>query len=415
MGDAGVGYVSLHNCIVSDNLGSWGGGITSDDAATIAKSCLFVGNDTTGGGGAAFGANGTLILANCTMVDNSADADGGAVFSWSTNLIVCNSILWDNGADPIVGSVTVAYCDVQGGYPGLGNIDRDPLFVDPTAGNYHLHRRSPCVNEGDPAFVVSAGETDIDGEQRVQGGFVDIGADETPYWDGDVDQDGDVDHDDFAVLVECLDGPDIVPSPPPPLTLEECLAVFDFDEDGDIDLRDFADFRLREPTVVADIILESRDEYGSVLPPPAYVEDGDWHDSTAKSSAPGLIGLGSRYITYELPNSGTDDATFVPEISTPGLYEVFVTWGTGANCYDALYTIRHQDGETTLLVDQIPEGVPGANANTWVSLGQYRFDAGQNVTTASVNVSEETVSGQPHPEWNQRVYADAARWVFIAR
>ena len=29
--------------------------------------------------------------------------------------------------------------------------------------------------------------------------------------------------------------------------------------------------------------------------------------------------------------------------------------------------------------------------------------------------SEETVSGQPHPEWNQRVYADAARWVFIAR
>ncbi len=224
-----------------------------------------------------------------------------------------------------------------------------------------------------------------------------------------------MDHDDFAVLVECLDGPDIVPSPPPPLTLEECLAVFDFDEDGDIDLRDFADFRLREPTVVADIILESRDEYGSILPPPAYVEDGDWHDSTAKSTAPGLIGLGSRYITYELPNSGTDDATFVPEISTPGLYEMFVTWGTGANCYDALYTIRYQDGETTLLVDQIPEGVPGANANTWVSLGQYQFDAGQSVTTASVNVSEETVSGKPHAGWNQRVYADAARWVFIAR
>jgi hypothetical protein len=58
--------------------------------------------------------------------------------------------------------------------------------------------------------------------------------------------------------------------------------------------------------------------------------------------------------------------------------------------------------------------VPDANANTWVSLGQYRFEAGQSAAAASVNVSEETVSGQPHPSWNQRVYADAAKWVFIA-
>ncbi|MBU0618167.1 MAG: hypothetical protein KKI02_10655, partial [Planctomycetes bacterium] len=414
VGDAGVGYVSLHNCIVSDNLGSWGGGITSNDATTIARNCLLVGNDTTGGGGAAFGIDGTLILANCTMVNNSAVADGGAVYSWSANLIVSNSILWENGVNPIVGSVTVSYCDVQGGYAGLGNIDRDPLFVDSAAGDYHLSRRSPCVNDGDPGSA-PAGETDIDGEPRVQGGFVDIGADETPCWDGDVDHDADVDQDDFAVLVESLAGPDTVPSPPPPWSVEECLAVFDFDEDGDIDLRDFADFRLRESIVVADIILETRDESGSILPPPAYVEDGNWHNSTAKSTAAGLTGFGSHYITYELPNSGTDNATFVPEMPRPGLYEVFVTWGTGANCYDALYTVQHQDGQTTLLIDQIPEGVPDANANTWVSLGQYRFDAGQSSATASVNVSEETVSGKPHPSWSQRVYADAAKWVFISR
>lgn len=413
VGDAGVGYVDLQNCIVSNNLGSWGGGITSDDATTIARNCLFVGNETTGGGGAACGVDGTLILANCTVVNNSAPGDAGAVFSWDANLIVSNSILWENGADAIVGDVTVAHCDVQGGYAGLGNIDRDPLFVDSAAGDYHLSRRSPCVNEGDPAFDVSAGESDIDGGPRVQGGFVDIGADETPYWDGDVDHDGDVDPDDFAVLVECLAGPDAVPLPPPPFSLEECLDAFDFGEDGDIDLRDFAEFRARQPVDLVDIVLESRDEYGSTLPPPAYVEDGNWNNSTAKSTAPGLTGLGSRYIMYDLPNSGTDNATFVPEISAPGLYEVFVTWGTGANCFDALYTIQHQDGQTTLLIDQIPEGVPDANANTWVSLGQYWFDAGQSSATASVNVSEETVSGKPHPSWNQRVYADAARWVFI--
>jgi hypothetical protein len=144
------------------------------------------------------------------------------------------------------------------------------------------------------------------------------------------------------------------------------------------------------------------------------VEDGAWSDSTAKSAASGLTGVGSRFITYELPNTGTDNATFVPEIVAPGLYQIFVTWGTGANCYDAQYTIRHQEDVTTLLVDQIPEGVDGANANTWVSLGQYPFDAGQSAGTGSVNVSEETVSGKPHPSWNQRVYADAAKWVYIS-
>ena len=91
-----------------------------------------------------------------------------------------------------------------------------------------------------------------------------------------------------------------------------------------------------------------------------------------------------------------------------------VTWGTGANCYDARYTIRHDGGQTIVLVDQIPEGAAGANANTWVSLGQYTFEAGQSVATCSVNVSEETVSGKPHSGWNQRVYADAAKWVFLA-
>lgn len=36
------------------------------------------------------------------------------------------------------------------------------------------------------------------------------------------------------------------------------------------------------------------------------------------------------------------------------------------------------------------------------------------VFVTSVNVSEVTVSGKLHPSWNQRVYTDAARSVFIA-
>jgi len=72
----------------------------------------------------------------------------------------------------------VSYCDVQGGWPGEGNIDEDPLFVDPGNGNIHLLSQSPCIDRGDPDFQPGPGETDIDGDPRVINGRVDMGSDE---------------------------------------------------------------------------------------------------------------------------------------------------------------------------------------------------------------------------------------------
>ena len=122
-----------------------------------------------------------------------------------------------------------------------------------------------------------------------------------------------------------------------------------------------------------------------------------------------LPGTGSRFTSYDLPVPGTDNATFVPNVITPARYEVWVTWGLGANCYDAQYTVQHHHGQTPLLVDQDPD----ENANTWVSLGQYWFATGQSGSTCSVNVSEETVSGKPSETWHQRVYADALMLTFV--
>ncbi|MHC4265858.1 MAG: outer membrane protein assembly factor BamB family protein, partial [Planctomycetota bacterium] len=64
-----------------------------------------------------------------------------------------------------------------------GNIDRHPVFVKGSPDfyvdlDYHLQLDSPCIDTGDPN-TVGISSIDIDGDFRVMGGRIDIGADET--------------------------------------------------------------------------------------------------------------------------------------------------------------------------------------------------------------------------------------------
>jgi hypothetical protein len=113
-------------------------------------------------------------------------------------------------------NVTVKYCSVKGDQLavyvqsgtldwGLGNIDADPCLVDPCNGDYHLSAGSPCINAADPNYVIGIGETDIDGQPRVMGSRLDMGADEfaedcnkTP----DLTADGNTNNEDFKILTE---------------------------------------------------------------------------------------------------------------------------------------------------------------------------------------------------------------------
>lgn len=53
----------------------------------------------------------------------------------------------------------------------------DPCFVDADNDDYHLSLNSPCINMGDPNGDYD-GQTDIDGDPRIVGLYVDMGADE---------------------------------------------------------------------------------------------------------------------------------------------------------------------------------------------------------------------------------------------
>jgi hypothetical protein len=44
----------------------------------------------------------------------------------------------------------VNHNNVQDGWPGIGNIDSDPMFVDPEHLDFRLHWGSPCIDAGSP-------------------------------------------------------------------------------------------------------------------------------------------------------------------------------------------------------------------------------------------------------------------------
>jgi len=54
----------------------------------------------------------------------------------------------------------------------------DPILASVAPPNLHLPIGSPAIDAGDPAFATTLGETDIDGQPRISGARVDLGADE---------------------------------------------------------------------------------------------------------------------------------------------------------------------------------------------------------------------------------------------
>jgi hypothetical protein len=111
--------------------------------------------------------------------------------------------VWGNSPWQIERSeAAAAYSDVQGGWPGVDNIDLDPLFVQPGTDNLRLLIGSPCVNAGDNDALPPGVVTDIDGNPRIQGGVVDMGAYECEFdAEAAAAGDSDLDNGEFVILV----------------------------------------------------------------------------------------------------------------------------------------------------------------------------------------------------------------------
>jgi len=198
------------DCVFNGNrAGSVGGVVASWNASTATfVNCTFSGNTAVSGGGAvADRRNANTNLINCTFSGNSGGARGGAVHQESTvALSATNCVFWGNTPEEIYlgdgSTMGITSSVVGGGWPGEGNLDADPLFVDSDGpddvvgtddDDLRLLVDSPCIDAGDNTAVPGSILTDLAGEERFQDvpfiedtgvgapPIVDIGAYEYPY------------------------------------------------------------------------------------------------------------------------------------------------------------------------------------------------------------------------------------------
>jgi len=220
---AGAGGDSTDAFRGTGGQGGAGGGLFCESSVEIVSSLLVGNRSGRGGAGALAGADGQGggiwcvlgLIGHCTIADNvalqqktwvlddtKADVGLGAGVFCSAEMVVTNSILWENAPDQIAGHNCdhVTYCNIEGDacLTGMGNTSADPLFAapgnwvdasdsgmmaeagDPDAvwagADYRLLGASPCIDAGDPEYVAIADEADLEGQPRVSGVAVDLGA-----------------------------------------------------------------------------------------------------------------------------------------------------------------------------------------------------------------------------------------------
>ncbi|WP_420572077.1 InlB B-repeat-containing protein [Kordia sp.] len=142
------------------------------------------------------------ILTNCTITNNSLNGTATTVAGVVTmsrvggtaNLEIYNTIIWNNtlsnGTEQVSvrkwdtqsnpNSVTVANSLASDGFSNWTNtsniVTADPMFNDPSTEDYTLIVGSPAIDAGDNMFFPASILEDVNGNTRIIGGTIDMGA-----------------------------------------------------------------------------------------------------------------------------------------------------------------------------------------------------------------------------------------------
>jgi predicted outer membrane repeat protein len=208
-------YLELVNVVFSGNFtDSLGGGMGNFSGSTaIMINVLFSGNRAGDGGGGIYNHQSTMIVINGTFNANVAGFGGAIMNSESILTRLYNTIIWNNIAHNQNASSVSPSIDNQASTPEIAhsliehsggsigwnpltgddhgeNLDADPMFVDEldpetdflsVGGNLRLNSGSPAIDAGanelyEPGALPVDVTTDLDGQQRIVGPAVDMGA-----------------------------------------------------------------------------------------------------------------------------------------------------------------------------------------------------------------------------------------------
>lgn len=168
---------SITNSLFSDNTsGHFGGGLAISDSSPLVANLTVVNNHSIGVncGGIFFYQQSSPVLWNCIVYGNTNEVpldEPVQMWSWT----------YEDYAPEFHN------CLVQYGFENISNheiilvyencIDEDPLFAAPDEQNYRLGSDSPCVDSGSPDTPEAIlNSFDLDGNPRLAGGRIDIGA-----------------------------------------------------------------------------------------------------------------------------------------------------------------------------------------------------------------------------------------------
>jgi hypothetical protein len=171
------------------------------------------------------------------LVDAEPEAD---VYPLEPGVEVWIEVLWVEPAFRLIDN-SLHILDEPGEQSLLGD---HTLHVHPT---WHINSNDPlfdpeqCVWQG--AFVLrDFGSTNYEDSEPLVFSFTNV---ELREADGDFEENGTVDVEDWTALAECMAGPEVLPEPDDPeitTCVVECLNAFDFDVDGDVDIVDVGVF-----------------------------------------------------------------------------------------------------------------------------------------------------------------------------
>ncbi len=166
---------TISHCIITSNIVDlYGGGVYCQRSNLTMSNVVIRNNEAQQGSAIKFenpsNNPSTLTFNNVTITNNLLADDNNAVIQGDgADLIFVSSILWNDQSQEIVnedGNVSVSYSNVQGAWPGNGNINSNPNFCNVGSNDYTLAENSPCVGAGQDganmgAYGVGCGIIDL--------------------------------------------------------------------------------------------------------------------------------------------------------------------------------------------------------------------------------------------------------------